>query len=170
MSKQTKPHEWKKRALDAEGKLASMRKKLAMSDYAKHDKQMTSLNKNWQLKFDMVVQMFESVVDQITDNERHGRVLIESMRMSVSDFELATNMTDTARALREVKADTARLVKWYDDIGYTGISEWLKAWNQDLESIDHESEDAGDQMDKIIEAHGFEFKPKKMNINWREMA
>ncbi|CAN8139252.1 hypothetical protein THIOSC15_1400002 [uncultured Thiomicrorhabdus sp.] len=170
MSKKTAPHEWKNRALYAERKLIALQKKLDRSDFKEHNKQMTTLNNNWQMKFDMVTQMFESVVNQITDNERHGRVLIESMRISIEDFHTATNMRETANALREVKDDVTRLVSWYDDIGYTGIAEWLKIWNQDLEAIDHNSEEAGELMDKIIKDHGFEFKPKTIGINWQEMA
>lgn len=160
--------EWKRRALAAEKQLQRLQqqppKLVGLNELA-----LEQLNRNWQLKFDMITQMFHAVVDQVKDNERHGRVIIESLRMSMSDFQQAKDMRESAAALRAVKADTDMLIKWYDAIGYIGISEWMRDWNADLEAIDHNSPEAGEQMDKIIADHGFEFKKREMGITWREM-
>lgn len=164
------PNEWRKRALDAEKRVAILQAKLNKSEYKVFDMAMTRLNNNWQNKFDMIVQMFAAVTDQIKGNERHGRIIIESLRMGITKFEMARTMNHTAEAIAEIKADNVLLVQWYDDIGYVGIGEWFKAWTADVNAIDNDADNAGQIMDKVIENHGFDFKRKTMGLTWQEMA
>jgi hypothetical protein len=163
------PNQWKTRALKAEKLAERLQVKLNKSDFAVFDATMKSLNHNWQLKFDMIVKMFEAVTEQIKGNERHGRIIIESLRIGIDKFGTATNMRDTSKAIKDIREDAGLLVQWYDDIGYTGIHEWFKAWSADVNSIDNNADNAGQVMDKVIENHGFDFTPESMGIGWREM-
>jgi hypothetical protein len=51
------------------------------------------------------------------------------------------------------------------------FKKWFSAWTEDINSIDANSPDAGEQMGDIIEKHGFTFVARKpqMQINYREI-
>jgi hypothetical protein len=51
------------------------------------------------------------------------------------------------------------------------FKKWFSAWTEDINSIDAEAEDAGEQMGDIIEKHGFKFVERKpqMQIKHREI-
>ncbi|MBN2606733.1 MAG: hypothetical protein JXR47_05295 [Thiotrichales bacterium] len=58
-----------------------------------------------------------------------------------------------------------------DDAGTLGEAKrWYESWTQGVESIDHSAEDAGEQMDALIEQHGFEFSLRPVDVSHQEMC
>lgn len=82
--------------------------------------ELERLNKNWGLKFDMVVNLFAAALED-------------------------------AGTLGEAK-------RWYDQ------------WTQEVNAIDHHADDAEQQMDAIIEKHGFEFTISPVAVSHQEMC
>ncbi len=82
--------------------------------------ELERLNKNWGLKFDMVVNLFDAALDP-------------------------------AGTLGEAK-------RWYEK------------WTKEVNAIDHHADDAEQQMDAIIENHGFEFTIQPVAVSHQDMC
>jgi len=82
--------------------------------------ELERLNKNWGIKFDMVVKMFEAAIEQ-------------------------------AGTIGEARS-------------------WYQAWSNDINQIDHNAPDAEQQMDALLERHGFEFSITPVAVSHQEMC
>ncbi|WP_373020685.1 hypothetical protein [Thiomicrorhabdus sp.] len=87
---------------------------------AMREMELEQLNKNWGLKFDMVVKMFEAAISN-------------------------------AATIGEAK-------------------HWYRTWAEQVNAIDHTADDAEQQMDAIIEQHGFEFTITPVAVPYQEMC
>lgn len=82
--------------------------------------EMERLNKNWAMKFDMVVKMFEAAIDEAST---HGEV-----------------------------------------------KRWYELWASEVNAIDGSADDAEQQMNDLLEKHGFQFTITPVAVSHQEMC
>lgn len=57
----------------------------------------------------------------------------------------------------------------YRPVTLNEFKTWFKEWAEGVNAIDAEDENAGDEMAKLIDDHGFVFTPKKVNVSLKEI-
>jgi len=125
--------------------------------------EMVQLNKNWGMKFDMILKMFEAATEaKIDEKIKELSDLMDLVNSATSIQDAALNLRKCKELMEEI--NTAYLTQ------SLSILHWFKTWSNDVDSIDHTDPQAGEKMDQVIAQHGFEFTVKPIWVSHEEMC